>query len=165
MQLVRRSKEAFSQQLGRPPEKSPYVSSSLLSTYEQESETCKDWLYQLDWDEEKTLTCATWDMFNLFPKRVKSSIASFVLRASGSWKEEFCTITYYQRPGNTGLKEKKKFQEKWNLPVDRKMPVHMESVNVCKRPTDYHCFCTFYFIFLNLWYLWYLAPYWHVTRS
>ena len=112
MQLVRRSKEAFCQQLGRPPEKSPYVSSSLLSTYEQESETCKDWLYQLDWDEEKTLTCATWDMLNLFPKRVKSSIASFVLRASGSWKEEFCTITYYQRPGNTGLKEKKEVSSK-----------------------------------------------------
>ena len=157
MQLVRRSKEAFSQQLGRPPEKSPYVSSSLLSTYEQESETCKDWLYQLDWDEEKTLTCATWDMLNLFPKRVKSSIASFVLRASGSWKEEFCTITYYQRPGNTGLKEK-------NLPVDRKMPVHMESVNVCKRPTDYH-YCRVLHFFLYLWYLWYLAPHWHVTLS
>ena len=38
---------------------------------------------------ERKPTCATWEMLYRFPNRVNNSIASFVLRASGSSREEF----------------------------------------------------------------------------
>ena len=49
-------------------------------------------LHQLCFGKEKELTCATCDILNLFPKREKSSIASFVFRAWGSSKEEYVII-------------------------------------------------------------------------
>ena len=52
----------------------------------------------------KELTCATCDILNLFPKREKSSIASFVFRASGSSKEELVIVTS-QNPRKPGLRE------------------------------------------------------------